>query len=855
MSRYRFFWMGLTLALGLAGPAVSQDTGAVEEPSQSAREAEAPIEEMVVTVQKREANLQDVAVSVTAFSAEDITELGISNAVDLTSFTPNLNIQRDARGTGFFINSRGIARADTGQIGADHATGIYVDGVYNGITVGSLLDVLDLERIEVLRGPQGTLWGRNTTGGAINFITRKPSGQWGIQMTSRLGNRGRWDVRTTFDFPIWGGEGLGVCDCLGTLSGMASLATLNRDAWYDNHFGRDTDENGRLAGRVALRWDLGPLVIDYAWDRHRIRESSLEQALTHVFDDPAGALVNGQAFAASGGAFGVDIRPFTTYSRPTHLNIDTLGDSTRGTDGSNDDRLDVEGHSLVMNWDLGELPILGDALIRSVTGYRDVRSSQSSDRDGTPFDIFFNRSHDRKDQFSQDLNLIGTTMEGRFEYVLGAFYFEEDGRSRQTQEVFEDPQFDSVGFGPVTQLIQVAPGIFFPVTLNLFGDIGQTQLQLPKVDNQAIAFYGHFGYTPPILEDRLKLEFGIRYTKEHRKAQTEIFATIPGVQPGFAFPNVHIGNPFTGCPAGTYNGNVPGCPGLGKIGDTDGFSAWTPSAKVSYRWTDDFMTYFSWARGFNSGGFNVRAGTEQLLEENFEEETVDSWEAGFKLDAFENRLRVNAAGFFQEYDDMQRTVLRVDPSGVIASAVLNAGQAQIWGAELEVLAQPTERLTLNLGYGLSIGKFIEFLEFDAVQGRERNFAGERDLANVPQHQFNVGIQYLLGEFAWGDVIGRVDYYWQDDTCLQNCDEPLASQNEYGLLNGRLAIHDFRVGGLGGVELALWGRNLLDRKYKPFGIDFQTNTGGQLPWIVQGFGEGRTYGVELVWRFGSFDRGR
>src|SRR5512139_2365035 len=239
------------------------------------------IEEMVVTAQKREENLQAVPISISALSATDIERRGVQNSADLVSTIPNMGgfTSPSSRGD-LAINLRGVGSPAPSNLSNDPGVAIYVDGVILGKQVGSSLDVAELERVEVLRGPQGTLYGRNSTGGAVNFITKKPSGEFGGKITGTAGSDSLWGLRATLDTPTLGTEGEGA----GTLKATFGAQTRKRDGLYGARPGaandQEFDELDRQAWRVALRWEPNEAVtIDYAHDKSKLDENATVQAL------------------------------------------------------------------------------------------------------------------------------------------------------------------------------------------------------------------------------------------------------------------------------------------------------------------------------------------------------------------------------------------------------------------------------------------------------------------------------------------------------------------------------------------------------------------------------------------------
>ncbi len=237
------------------------------------------IEEMVVTAQKREENLQAVPISISALNATDIERRGVQNSADLVSTMPNMGgfVSPGSRGD-LAVTLRGVAGAAPSNLSNDPGVAIYIDGVILGKQVGNSLDVAELERVEVLRGPQGTLYGRNSTGGAVNFITKKPSGEFGGKLSATAGSDSLWGLRATVDTPTLGTEGEGA----GTLKATFGAQTRERDGLYgsDANGGQDFDSIDRQAWRVALRWEPNDAVtIDYAYDKSKLDETATPQFL------------------------------------------------------------------------------------------------------------------------------------------------------------------------------------------------------------------------------------------------------------------------------------------------------------------------------------------------------------------------------------------------------------------------------------------------------------------------------------------------------------------------------------------------------------------------------------------------
>ena len=293
---------------------------------------------------------------------------------------------------------------------------------------------------------------------------------------------------------------------------------------------------------------------------------------------------------------------------------------------------------------------------------------------------------------------------------------------------------------------------------------------------------------------------------------------------------------------------------------SDRFNSWTPRANAAYRINDDVMVYGGWSRGFKAGGFNgLSQGAFGDLE-SFDEETVGAWEVGLKSTWFEDRLLVNLAAFYSDYEDIQLAVTETDPTGGTTSAanfasnIKNAGEATVQGIELEIVARPLPGLVLQGGLGITDAEYDEFDEVDAAATAACVAASTSpcpvlvdrsglDFANTPDVNFSLGAQYSFPLLNLGELTLRADWYHQDDVWYDPRNRAKQQQKKYGLLNGRVAIMlaDDKT------EISVWGRNLLDRTYNR-----SANYAGDLfGHAVTTVGAPRIYGVEITRTFGNY----
>jgi len=722
----------------------------------------AGLEEMVVTAQKREQSLQDTPVAVSAFSKDAIEQQRINDVKDLNGLVPNVQFAASPSSTtGSTVAIRGAVTTNPAPTW-EPTVGMYVDGVFIGKVLGGIFEVADLERVEVLRGPQGSLYGKNTVGGAINFVTRKPSGELSGELTGGVGNEGYWRAHGSIDTPAIGtvGEGLGQLSANITLQheerdgftrGVADPvgSPLAAPAITDEWESLDSD-----AGRIALKLDVTDnFEVGYAYDFSDKNNTPQAPHLTHAE---------------------ADVVPFLL---PYIVSEDERSDKLSGNVDVYE-KADIEGHALHLSYDLGEQGIFGNVQLKSITSYREMSWKDLLDIDGSPIDAFHSGRDLDYDQTSQELQIVGSSE--RVNYVFGYYYFDE------TADVLNPITFFGV-FGA-------------PTSPNSYG-----------LDSTSNAVFGQLDWKPgaAVLQDRLTVTVGARYTKEEKDQYISHPIVIDNnlqVQPEWAF-------------AGEADENW------------DNFS---PTVTLSWELTEQASVYARYAEGWKSGGFNGESATLASFEKAYDPEEVASYELGLKSRWLDNRLQVNAAAFENKVDDMQLSIFLAD--GSAASVVDNAGKATVRGFELEMLAEPVDNLLLNLSWGYLDPEYDEYIDAGV------DVADDRDFAYAPENTFTAGAQYTLAGVLGGDLTGRLDWSYTDDRVLYT--EPqqnLHSQlDDYALLNGRLSLTNLPVGN-GSLELAAWGKNLTDEDYRVSTIPF-------IIWTASYFGAPRTYGMDLTYKF-------
>ncbi|WP_317932357.1 TonB-dependent receptor [Halioxenophilus sp. WMMB6] len=432
------------------------------------------LEEIVVTAEHKEASLQDTQISVTAVSAQDIQDLGISNGIDLGHVAPNLVVNSYQGGkSGMSINMRGISQNET-LVTYDPAVGVYIDDVLLSKNVGAILDVVDMERIEILRGPQGTLYGRNTMGGAVNFVTQKPTDQFEGKLVANYGRYGQQDLKGVFNIPL-----VPASSTVGALNMRVSAATINRDGLTKNNYSgpspyaspsyntelfgtggnddsrlrKQTDEletKDRQAVMVHLQWQP----TDYITARYSYDKTEIDE----IPNTPWVTTANPARTA------GVLLAPYNIgrADRPSAISVN----------GAQVAETDVEGQALNLDFELTDT-----LSFKSITSSRKLTNFSAADSDGSPLSIIQTVDTNKNDQFTQEFRLTGGSE--RFDYSAGLFYMEEEGSVDQRLDAFGFPERTTADF---------------------------------KNDNWAL-----FGQSTYDFTDALRVTVGFRYTEEDRE--------------------------------------------------------------------------------------------------------------------------------------------------------------------------------------------------------------------------------------------------------------------------------------------------------------------------------------------------
>jgi iron complex outermembrane receptor protein len=753
----------------IAAPFMLGEIAVAQSPPQDERQAEdaGALQSVVVTARRREERLQDTPIAVTALSAEALERQQVVSTTDLDKVAPNLQFHSYGTLTGnnsaaqVFI--RGIGQTDA-TAAVDPGVGIYIDEVYMGRAVGGAMDFRDIASVQILRGPQGTLFGRNTIGGAVLLTTNAPGENAGNSVRIGVGEDNLRELFGAFDLPMndaW--------------AARIAIGGRQRDGYVRRAFdGRDLGDEEMYTGQLALRWTPSEaleltLRADYAKEDENGSPfvfRTMNEAATFV----------GAASIAAGCPNILDPLPPPLLVGPLAdprcgNDAQALGDFTNGGTYPASSTLENRGVSLVASWDVNEVLSL-----KSITADRRLEWTGTRDADNTPLLILHTNYTSESDQFSQELQALVDT--DRLDGVFGVYFFDEDSFDR----------------------------LLVPL-----GNPGSSyDTQRVSLDAKARAAFTEWTFS---FNDAFSATAGLRYTKETKGLQAIMFNVAPATAPEPPTPAALC--PFAGPPP-----TQTGCLFITTNRFEREFSSTTASASLQYRFNDRVMTYVSWSEGFKSGGFNQRynAAPPGNAPISFNDETAESFELGIKSDPTDH-LRVNAAVFSTEYDDIQMTYRL----GVVP-LLFNAGVASIDGAEVEVSFAPTADFLLDASLGYLDAKFDSITPpppFGPVVPTATATLASR-LPFTPEWQAHVGLSYTFHPSAAWSLTPRVDLSYTDEQFFDagNSAE-IAQDDAITLLNASLALESDDAK----WRIVLSGNNLTDELYPVAGTSSLTTASG------------------------------
>lgn len=721
---------------------------------------------IIVTARKRSENLQDTPIAISAFSSEEMEVRNATDVTDLSGVAPNLSFESGSSFSGssatptLFI--RGIGQSDF-VLTADPGVGVYVDGIYVARSVGSLFDLVDLERIEVLRGPQGTLFGRNTIGGAISLVSKAPTYEFSGKLDVTVGTDNLIETKGSLNIPL-----------SETLATRISAVYRRQDGYVDA-LQYDDLQLGReetWGGRIFTRWEpTGTFSIDISADYSK--DTSGPSAFYMPASIPDFPIAVGAPFrpvfneivsgdpsctteaglrdnpACYGAASIMPGNPYTNNS--LYYDID-------GNVVEPKNPLEVYGVSGVATLEVGDLTF------KSISGWRGFDASFKNDVDYSPHIIFSNIvSQYKQEQFSQELQLIGSLANDAIDFVLGAYYFDE--KVNQNNNI----------------LSSVAIANNFPSSPWFLADYRQA-------DNKSLAGFGQA--TAHLFDERLHLTAGIRFTHDEKEYQTRT-APNPTVAP------------------------------LVLLKGFQEAKEWTPMFNVAFDVSEDIMVYGTFSEGFRDGGFPPRLIGAPTEIGSYDPEFVEVWEVGFKTQLFDRVLTLNGAYFNTSYSDIQVAAIRTDlPVGSGSLALSNLAAATIQGVELEALLRIGDNWRIDYSFGYLENEIDEIVG-DVLQSGSFQVTKENSLPYMPDITSNLGISYYLPFPGGDDVLFRLDWKHIGGQFLGIENIPEQYQEAYNVVNAAVSytFPDDRF------QLTLGVKNLTKEEYATTSVITNDLAGG------------------------------
>ena len=738
------------------------------------------LEEVVVTARFREENLQETPLAITAFTSENMEVRNLTDVTMLDAFSPNTIIQPLGAGWGSTAAAfiRGVGLGDN-SLSFEPGVPIYIDDVYHGRPQGAILDLLDLERVEILRGPQGTLFGKNAIGGTIRLVTRKPQGgdEGNVEVT--VGSFDRVDLRGSYDLTMvedklfarvsasskqrdgyfdildyecvngpgsLGGGGTGILPgathtTFGVALPLPQIDPIDlqrqigpQDIRSEDGCIVDTLGNENVqSARAALRWLASDRVeVNLSADMTQIDQKGPSDKYT--FLDPAFNFNQQFSDGVTAPVFNLpyDTR-FITDSNFT-------GYHRFGSDPLFN--LDVQNVNVMEHWGVAatvDVDISENLQFKSVTSYREFENTFGRDSDGTPLPVDHTWDTSIHEQFTQEFRVTGLAAGGRLDWAAGLYFYEADDSNQGWNFLYP-----------------------FILSANNHKDV-------QEIENSAIFVHGTFD-----LNDRLSITAGVRQTEDDK-----------------------VVNVFR---EDFFNGNI-------VIPNTQvAVEASETSPKIGLNWqiNDDLMTYVQWSTGFRGGGFGPRPANP-LQVAAFDVETLETIEGGVKTDLAGGRVRLNASVFFSTYEDQQQGTQEFDSSGAIWFRTVNTGESEYQGLELELLVNPNDNFSLETSLGYN--------DFDRVDpGRSGLCRFDANGNNCPAPRTPEWNAAIGATYAWNLSNGS-QMMLRGDTTYQSkmffgTDPVNGFQDDLTLVNARLTWvspgEDWSV--------ALFGTNLTDEEY-------------------------------------------
>ncbi|MDE0513937.1 MAG: TonB-dependent receptor [Gammaproteobacteria bacterium] len=728
------------------------------------------LEEIIVTAQKREQSLQDVPISVAVTSGESIEKQSLTDLGELAAQTPNIIITDAPASDQLYI--RGVGSSING--GFEQSVGTFVDGIYHGRSRYSRGLLFDVERVELLRGPQSTYFGNNAIAGALNVITRKPGDEFeGYVNLLFEPDDGERSVELALGGPVSDTFGVRVAAKIYGMSGFV------RD-FHTGVQGPDLDDKQIRATATWKPTDS----FDATFKAEIANSDGDRNPPFQLFNCPPGP-----PFPGPGGGCAVALRVFG----PLNDELDTIAADTPGEFTAAHTREYV----LTLNLDMW------DHTFTSVTGYSNYDYRQGFDGDSVPLPLLGVNFNEDFEQYSQEFRITSPTG-NRFEYIAG-FYWQSSDLFNQNK-IYADIVSPLLLGSPVGPLY--AP--FLPVGPQ--NDLYQ--------DEETFSLFGSLTWHAT---DSLRGTVGLRWTDVQKDGVKSLFIGSTNGAAAASGPFTPLPLPLSRFPLpprgpvagglGTPHGPVPL-----SISNDDV----TPSVNIQYDVTEDIMTYFSFSQGFKSGGFDAQNVSGPPAPLTFGPEEVDAYEAGAKATWLDGRLATNLTWYRNEYTDLQQAVLQTG----ITFNVENVGKLVVQGVEFDASLKVTENLTVDAAVAYLDSEYKSYPDGGCTALQSLQFAmanpGQTCLQDLtgqpspysPEFSGYVHARHVLPLPRDLRLVTDINVYFADDFEIISDNDPLVTQDSYAKLDARIAL-----GNQGDTwEIAMVGKNLTDKYTRSFAND-------------------------------------
>lgn len=843
------FCSASVLALSLASPALAQDA----EPVETDAEGRAlTLGSITVTAQRREQSAQDVPMAIQAFGEDTLTQLRVNSVEDLTTVVPGFSVSQSYQGVPTYT-LRGIG-FNTINLSATSTVGTYVDEVAYPYPFMNSGPVFDVSRIEVLKGPQGTLFGRNTTAGLVNVVTNKPTDDFHGSVTAEIGNYDTWNIEGMLNVPI-----------SDTVQARFAFRSENSDEGWQRSMTRPDEDRGKvdkLGFRAALALQpTNQLDIDLSyngWINKSDTTGGQGVGLTPNTDPTF--IVPGTDGPSATAGFNVDgLIAHLQNNQPTRArDSDWAPFSERaatiagvpGIDGPLKEDSSFHSLRLGVNYRFDN-----DMQLVSLTGYNRLDREAVLDWSGAPYQILIQDIDGEIKSFSQELRLEGEN--GPANWLVGAYYGKDETidsnrtllRDNANSNFISTAAFlltvdpTQLGFpaevAGLVSMVNVDPETGQPYTAAELLNSFQTYRDIGDFETTTQSIFANVDWE---LSPEFTLTTGIRYTEDQQR-----YVGCSADVNGSMQPNVNVFNRvffslIYGLEAPPAALEENGCNTYDIVTNTFGpVESNTKENNVSWRivgnWTpyDDVSFYASVTQGYKSASTPVNAASKSEQNAPATQERLLAYEAGVKARLFNQRLQTNASVFYYDYKDKQVASFFPDPIYRALSRLQNVPKSEAYGFETEITWLVNEHLTALGGLTLLRTEIKEFDTSDAF-GLPTSRAGDPFLYS-PETSASLALLYdrpINDQLGFrGSLAGR----WQSDSTAGDPNDPFYDIDSYGVLNGSIGVYSLNDN----WDFSIWGQNLTDEYYVQ-----QVTTNANV--IVQFVGRPRTYGASLTYRF-------